>query len=71
MCYSNGIDVHTFRPRTEAVCRIRAQYGLDNKYVILGVATGWSEEVGLSTFLDCVTSFLPILLLLWLDVRQT
>ena len=46
----NGIDVHTFRPRTEAVRRIRAQYGLDNKYVILGVATGWSEEVGLSTF---------------------
>lgn len=46
----NGIDVNVFRPRTDAVERVREKYGLKEKYVILGVATGWSEEVGLSTF---------------------
>ena len=46
----NGIDVNVFRPRTETVAKVRDQYGLVGKYVILGVATGWSEEVGLSTF---------------------
>lgn len=46
----NGIDVSVFRPRTEAFEKVRKKYGLKDKYVILGVATGWSEEVGLSTF---------------------
>lgn len=46
----NGIDVNIFRPRIESAYRIRTKYGLENKYVILGVATGWSEEVGFSTF---------------------
>ena len=46
----NGIDVSVFRPRTEAIEKVRKKYGLKDKYVILGVATGWSEEVGLSTF---------------------
>lgn len=47
----NGIDVNVFRPRTDAVAKVRARYGLEEKYVVLGVATGWSEEVGLSAFL--------------------
>ena len=46
----NGVDLDVFRPRTEAVKQIRSKYGLSDKYVILGVATGWSEEVGLSAF---------------------
>lgn len=46
----NGIDVNVFRPRTESIDRVRKQYGIEGKYIILGVATGWSEEVGLSTF---------------------
>lgn len=46
----NGIDIDVFRPRKDAVKRVRAQYGLQGKYVVLGVATGWSEEVGLSSF---------------------
>lgn len=46
----NGIDVNVFRPRTDAIDKIREKYGLMDKYVILGVVTGWSEEVGLSTF---------------------
>lgn len=46
----NGIDVNVFCPRTDAIDKVREKYGLRDKYVILGVATGWSEEVGLSTF---------------------
>lgn len=46
----NGIDVNVFRPRTDAIEGVREKYGLTEKYVVLGVATGWSEEVGLSTF---------------------
>lgn len=48
----NGIDVNVFRPRPEAIERIRTKYNLIGKYVILGVATGWSEEVGLSSFFE-------------------
>ena len=46
----NGIDIKTFYPRTDMVAAIRAKYGWQGKYVVLGVATGWSEDVGLSTF---------------------
>lgn len=46
----NGIDLKIFYPRISAINRIRSKFGLHGKYVILGVATGWSEEVGLSTF---------------------
>lgn len=47
----NGIDVNVFKPRPNSVEHVRVQYGLQRKYVILGVATGWSEEVGLSAFI--------------------
>lgn len=46
----NGIDVNVFSPRIDTVERTRKKYGLCGKYVILGVATGWSDEVGLSSF---------------------
>lgn len=46
----NGVDIKRFYPRTESVKKIREKYGWDNKFVILGVATGWSDDVGLSTF---------------------
>lgn len=46
----NGIDVNAFYPRKGSIEKIRIQYGWLNKYVILGVAKGWSEDVGLSTF---------------------
>lgn len=46
----NGIDVNVFRPRRDSVAGIKKKYGLCGKYIILGVATGWSEEVGVSTF---------------------
>ncbi len=46
----NGIDLDVFYPRLEKIDVIREKYSWKNKFVILGVATGWSEEVGLSTF---------------------
>ena len=44
----NGIDIETFKPRN---VNIRQQYGLDNKKIILGVASEWSERKGLPDML--------------------
>lgn len=46
----NGIDLKMFHARHEKSKIIRERYGWTDKYVILGVAIGWSEDVGLSTF---------------------
>lgn len=48
----NGIDVEKFYPRKHAISEIRAKYGLNNKFVILGVATGWSKDNGLYDFIE-------------------
>lgn len=47
----NGIDTDTFYPRVDVRERVRNRYGWNSKFVILGVATGWSEDVGFSTFI--------------------
>lgn len=44
----NGIDTEVFKP-TES--DFRERYGLENKKIILGVATAWSEKKGLSKFI--------------------
>lgn len=46
----NGIDINTFYPRKNKIEKIRQQYGWTNKFVILGVATGWNEIKGMSTY---------------------
>lgn len=46
----NGIDVNTFYPRIDAVKDVRSKYGVDKKFVVLGVATAWSDSKGMSTF---------------------
>lgn len=46
---NNGIDLEVFKP-TES--DFRARYGLENKKVVLGVATAWSERKGLSKFIE-------------------
>ncbi|WP_444105369.1 glycosyltransferase [Bacteroides sp.] len=48
----NGIDINVFFPRTYATGEVRRKYRLQGKYIIIGVATGWSEEVGLSSFFE-------------------
>ena len=47
----NGIDVNVFYPRREKSKEIRERYEWNNKFVILGVATGWSNDVGWDTFI--------------------
>ena len=48
----NGIDVDKFYPRKDDVCRTRRVYGFKEKFVILGVATGWSQDNGLYDFIE-------------------
>lgn len=43
----NGIDLAAFKPTKS---NFREKYGLQNKKVILGVATAWSERKGLNEF---------------------
>ena len=45
----NGIDIDTFRPCGND--KIKEQYGITGKHVLLGVASIWSKEKGLDDFL--------------------
>lgn len=44
----NGVDTDVFSPQDEAVGRVREQYGLKDKIVIISVADKWHEGIGLS-----------------------
>ncbi len=44
---NNGIDLSIFKP-TES--DFRQRYGIEDKYVVLGVAFGWGERKGLDVF---------------------
>ncbi len=46
---NNGIDLDVFKP-TES--DFRAKYGLENKYIVLGVASIWDKRKGLNTFIE-------------------
>lgn len=47
----NGIDLQAFYPRQNETQRIRKKYRLENSFIILGVATGWSKDNGLYNFI--------------------
>ena len=44
---SNGIDLNSFQPTDSD---FRKKHGLENKYIILGVAAVWSDAKGLDVF---------------------
>lgn len=44
----NGVDIDKFRPVSGQ--RLRGKYGLDGKFVILGVASPWNTRKGLDDF---------------------
>lgn len=44
----NGVDVNVFRPTASS---FRAKYGLENKTVVLGVASTWDVRKGLDDFI--------------------
>lgn len=46
---NNGIDLDVFKP-TES--DFRDKYGIEDKYLILGVAFGWNERKGLDCFVE-------------------
>lgn len=46
---NNGIDLNIFAP---CESNFREQYGLDNKFVILGVASVWRDKKGLDVFIE-------------------
>lgn len=45
---NNGIDTNIFKPRNSD---FRIKYNLENKKIILGVASDWSERKGLNDFI--------------------
>ena len=46
---NNGIDLSLFKPTPSG---FRAKYGLEDKKIILGVASGWSYRKGLDVFVE-------------------
>lgn len=45
----NGIDLDIYKPEPSS---FRQKYGLENQYIVLGVANVWVERKGLATFLE-------------------
>ena len=45
----NGIDLDTFKPTPGD---FKSKYGIENKYMILGVAFGWGVRKGLDVFCE-------------------
>lgn len=46
---NNGVDINVFKPTPS---HIKQQYGIENKKVILGVASVWDKRKGLDTFIE-------------------
>lgn len=46
----NGVDTEVFYPKT--VDKLKAKYHLENKFVILGVASVWTKDKGLDDFIQ-------------------
>lgn len=44
----NGVDIELFKPVNDGT--IRSKYKLENKYILLGVATTWSNNKGLADY---------------------
>lgn len=47
---NNGINTEVFKPSTENAFRIK--HSLENMFVLLGVATSWSEQKGLKDYIE-------------------
>jgi len=47
---NNGINTEVFKPSSDNVFRIK--YRLENKFILLGVATSWGKRKGLNDYID-------------------
>lgn len=67
---NNGIDTKVFFPRPDAY--IRKKYGLEGKFVIMGVSTAWSNKKGLSDFIKLSTQITDddIIVIVGLDDKE-
>ena len=48
----NGIDTTIFKPIAKEKLQFRKNYGLEDKKIILGVASVWNERKGLNDFIE-------------------
>lgn len=53
---NNGIDLNIFKPIPAE--GLKKRYGLDDKFIVLGVATSWSENKGLYDYIE-LSKILP------------
>jgi putative colanic acid biosynthesis glycosyltransferase len=51
ICIYNGIDLDTFKPINFAL-EIKKKYNVEDKFLILGVATTWNSRKGLVDFIE-------------------
>ena len=47
---NNGVDIDIFKPSAGKI--FRDKYGLDDKYIVLGVSTAWGHKKGYEDFLQ-------------------
>lgn len=48
----NGIDIDAFSPQNRMKKQVKAKFKLEDKFVVLGVATGWSQDNGFYFFME-------------------
>lgn len=46
---NNGIDLNVFKPTKN---NFKEKYGIENKYIVLGVSFGWGYKKGLDVFIE-------------------
>lgn len=49
---NNGIDLNVFKIIDKEKLKFRKKYNLDNKKIVLGVASPWTEKKGLKDFIE-------------------
>ena len=71
ICIYNGVDLETFKPN-DINDNIKRKYKVENKFVILGVATTWDRRKGLKDFIDLAKHLKEdeIIILVGLDAEQ-
>lgn len=66
---NNGVDLNVFRPTKN---KIKEKYSIENKKIVLGVASVWSDRKGLNDFIR-LAEYLPencVIILIGLSKKQ-
>jgi putative colanic acid biosynthesis glycosyltransferase len=54
----NGVDVEVFSPQIN-IKELKQKYDIDNKFVLIGVATDWSKPKGINDYIKLI-EYLPL-----------